>query len=118
MSGQIFEAKTFEDPEDRMMFPHGHADVVNADGHRLVRVTFEPGFRWSEDMAPSVGTALCQVRHVFWVLSGRLGLGLPDGAHVEVEAGGLISLAPDHDSWTIGDEPVTFLDIDPIAPRS
>ena len=118
MIAHAFEAKTFEDPDDRMTFPHGHSDVVNAGGHRLLRVTFEPGFRWSEDMAPVVGTALCQVRHVFWVLSGRLGLRLPDGTDVEVGPGGLISLAPDHDSWTIGNEPVTFLDIDPVAPGS
>jgi hypothetical protein len=118
MTALAFEARTFAEPDDRMAFPRGHADVVNVGGHRLLRVTFEPGFRWSDQMAPAAGTARCQLRHVFWVLSGRLGLRLPDGSNVEVGPGGLIALAPDHDSWTIGDEPVAFLDIDPIAPGS
>jgi hypothetical protein len=115
---RAFEAKTFDRPDDRTVFPHGHADVVNAGGHRLLRVTFEPGFRWSEDMAPAAGTARCQLRHVFWVVSGRMGLRPPDGADVEVGPGAVVSLAPDHDSWTVGEEPVVFLDIDPKAPNS
>ena len=118
MTADAFVARTFDEPDDRMAFPHGHANVVNVGGRRLLRVTFEPGFSWSQDMAPSAGTARCQLRHVFWVLSGRLGLRLPDGVNVEVGPGALVSLAPDHDSWTVGDVPVVFLDIDPAAPGS
>jgi len=116
MTTDTFKVKTFDQPDDLLTFPHGHADVVHAGGHRLRRTTFEPGFRWSEDMAPEAGTALCQLHHVFWVLSGRMGLRLPDGTNVEVGPGKLVSLAPDHDSWTVGEEPVVFLDIDPMGP--
>lgn len=118
MTTDSFEAKTFDQPDDRMAFPHGHADIVTAGGHRLLRVTFEPGFRWSEDMAPTAGTPRCQLRHLFWVVSGRMGLRLADGANAEVGPGELVSLAPDHDSWTIGEEPVVFFDIDPMPTRS
>ncbi len=116
MTADAFETKTFDTPDDRMAFPNGHAEVVNTGGRRLLRVTFEPGFRWSNDMAPVAKTARCQLRHVFWVMSGRLGLGLADGAEVEVGPGELVSLAPDHDSWTVGEEPVVFLDMDPKPP--
>lgn len=115
MIADAFVAKTFDQPDDRMTFPHGHTEVVRAGGHRLLRVTFEPGFRWSEDMAPAAGTARCQLHHVFWILSGRMGLRPPGGPNVEVGPGALVSLAPDHDSWTVGVEPVVFLDIDPTA---
>jgi quercetin dioxygenase-like cupin family protein len=110
---EAFQAKRFDAPDDRKAFPHGGADVVDIGGRRLMRVTFEPGFRWSKDMAPVAGTPLCQVRHVFLVLSGRMGLQLPDGAVAEVGPGELVALAPKHDSWTVGDEPVVFLDMDP-----
>jgi hypothetical protein len=113
MTAPAFEARKFDEPDDRMAFQHGHAEVLNAGGRRLLRVTFEPGFRWSKDMAPGAGTKLCQLRHVFWVISGRMGLQPPDGPNVEVGAGELVALAPDHDSWTVGDEPVVFLDMDP-----
>lgn len=118
MTAEPFVAKTFDGSDDRIAFPHGHADVVDLAGHRLLRTTFEPGFRWSEDMAPVAGTPRCQVRHVFWMLSGRLGLQLPDGSTFEVGRGDVVSLAPNHDSWTVGEEAVTFLDIDPAAPSS
>jgi hypothetical protein len=113
-----FVARTFDEPDDRRSFPHGHADVVDVGERHLLRITFEPGFRWSVDMAPVAGTARCQVRHVFWVESGRMGLDPSDGAAVEIGPGEIVSLAPDHDAWTIGDEPVVFYDIDPKSPSS
>ena len=110
---QAFETRRFEEPDRQMTFPHGHADVVDLGGRRIMRVTFEPGFRWSMDMPPVAGTARCQVHHLFWVLSGRMGLELPTGETLEVGQGELVALAPDHDSWAVGDEPVVFLDMDP-----
>ena len=109
----MFEHKVFDQPDDRIEFPHGHADVVTVGGTRVQRVVFEPGFVWTTDMAPMVGTALCPIRHVFHVLSGRMGLRVPDGSEQEVGAGDVVFLEPGHDSWTVGDEPVVFLDFDP-----
>jgi hypothetical protein len=37
MTTDTFETKTFEEPDDRMALPHGHADVINAGGHRVQR---------------------------------------------------------------------------------
>ena len=115
MTEQAFKTRTFDQPDDQMTFPRGHADIVRAGTHRVLQITFEPGFRWSQDMAPIARTARCQLQHVFWVVSGQMGLQLEDGTEVSVGAGQLVSLAPNHDSWTIGEQPVTFLDIDPVA---
>jgi hypothetical protein len=64
-------------------------------------------------MAPLVGTELCPVRHVFHVQSGRMGLRVPDGSEEEVGPGAVVFLEPGHDSWTVGDEPVVFVEFDP-----
>jgi len=112
-AGTVFEARSFESPDDRMSFRHGHVDIVNIGGRRLLRVTFEPGFRWSVDMSPVAKTELCQMRHVFWVVSGGMNLQLADGTEASVRAGDLVTLAPNHDSWVVGDEPIVFFDIEP-----
>ncbi len=112
-AGSLFETRTFEEPDERISFAHGHVDVANIGGRRLLRVTYEPGFRWSVDMAPVAKTELCQMRHVYWVVSGRLDLRLADGTETAVIEGDLVSLAPNHDSWVVGDEPVVFFDIEP-----
>ena len=109
----MFEQKAFDQPDDRTEFPHGHADVLTVGGTRVQRVVFEPGFVWTTDLAPMVGTALCPIRHVFHVLSGRMGLKVPDGSEREVGPGEVVYLEPGHDSWTVGEEPVVFLDFDP-----
>jgi len=113
-----FESKTFDKPDARSEFPHGHADVVGIGGKKVLRVTFEPGFRWTNDMPEVAGTPTCQMNHVLHVLSGRMGLRLTDGSEQEVGPGEVVSVAPDHDSWTVGEEPVVFLDFDPAPSKA
>jgi quercetin dioxygenase-like cupin family protein len=109
----MLEVSNFDAPQETMDFPNGHAEVVSVGEARLWRVTFEPGFRWTKDMAPGADTATCPVRHVLHVLSGRLGLRLSDGSERELGPGDVANVPPDHDSWTVGDEPVRFLDVNP-----
>ena len=109
----MFASGNLDVPQDTMDFPNGHADVVSVGGVRLMRVTFEPGFRWTRDMAPGVGTNTCPVRHTLHVLSGRIGFRLSDGSERELGPGDVAHVPPDHDSWTVGDEPVRFLDFNP-----
>ena len=109
----VFETRSFENPDDRMSFEHGHVEIVTIGGRRLLRVTFEPGFRWSVDMSPLAKTELCQMRHVFWVVSGGMNLRLADGTETSVRKGDLVTLAPNHDGWVVGPEPIVFFDIEP-----
>jgi hypothetical protein len=106
----VFEQKTLDAPDNASEFPNGHAKVVNAGGMQVLQVTFEPGFRWTKDMPAVAGTATCQATHLLYVLSGRLGFRLSDGSEREVGCGDVVHVDPDHDSWTIGGEPVRFLD--------
>src|SRR5829696_3102323 len=43
------------------------------------RAQLQPGWRWSEDLRPIVGTESCMVHHLQVLLSGRLGVRMDDG---------------------------------------
>lgn len=103
------------DGEDRPFAAHGHATLGSAGGLSLLRGVFEPGWRWSTDMAPTVGTPSCQVRHLGFVLSGRMHVETEDGESGDVGPGDLFDLAPGHDAWVVGDEPCVMIDCSPDA---
>ena len=67
------------DGERRDFAAHGHALVADAGAAALMKATFEPGWRWSTDVAPLAGTDPCQVRHHTYILSGRMTIRMTDG---------------------------------------
>lgn len=107
-----FEAKRFETPDEHNDFPHGRSDVVTVGDTRVIQVTFEPGFRWSEAFG-TPGAERCPYEHRLHIVSGTLGLQWPDGTERMLRPGDTAYLAPQHESWTVGDEPVVFLDFIP-----
>lgn len=80
-------------------------DVVRLGGTTAARMTFEPGWRWSECVKPVAGTDSCQLRHVGVVGSGRLVVKHDDGTEVALSAGDAYVIEPGHDAWVEGDEP-------------
>ena len=56
-----FFARSFGEPEESNAFPNGHEDVISIAGRAIGLATFEPGWRWSNDIRPLVGTDLCRV---------------------------------------------------------
>jgi len=86
------------------------------------RATYEPGWKWSEHVGPSVGATRCNVEHVGLVLSGAATAAFDDGRIVELHAGELFYIPPiPHDSWVISDEPYVslhFLGADHYAKRT
>jgi class 3 adenylate cyclase len=81
-------------------------------GSRAVgRAVLEPGWRWSVDVQPVVGTPSCPVHHFHVLLAGRLGVRMDDGEEVEFDPNDVMDIPPGHDAWVIGDEPVVLLDI-------
>ena len=74
------------------------------------RATYEPGWKWSKDVAPLAGTPLCDVEHVGMVVSGTATAAMEDGEVIELTAGTLFYIPPvPHDSWVVGDEPYVSL---------
>ncbi|HWC68823.1 MAG TPA: cupin domain-containing protein [Acidimicrobiales bacterium] len=102
--------KRFESPDERREFELGTFEVVHLGGTTIGRATYQPGWRWSEHVGPSLGLKRCPVEHVGLVLSGTGTAAFDDGKIVELRAGELFHIpATPHDSWVIGDEPYVSL---------
>jgi mannose-6-phosphate isomerase-like protein (cupin superfamily) len=100
----VIEVKSVEKPDERRDFRHGHLDVLNLTGLDFALATFEPGWRWSESIAPIVGTTSCQVHHNGYCLAGRMRVRMDDGSEAEIGPGDVFVIAPGHDAWVVGDE--------------
>jgi hypothetical protein len=98
------EALDFDSPDETRTPDKTRVDVVRVGGITAARMTFEPGWKWSECVKPVVGTDSCQVRHVGVVQSGRLHVAHEDGTEAEIEPGDAYVIEPGHDAWVLGDE--------------
>ena len=96
--------------ESRPFQAHGHMDVVTLGDFTLGKGTFEPGWRWSEDVKPIAGTDSCQVRHTGFVVSGSMTVRMDDGTEATAKPGDVLVIEPGHDAWVVGDEPCVMLD--------
>jgi ketosteroid isomerase-like protein len=105
------------DGETRAFAAHGHAVVGSAGGLTLMRGVFEPGWRWSSDIAPIAGTDSCQTRHLGYVISGRMQVRMDDGDEMTIQAGDLFDLPSGHDAWVLGDDPCVMVDYSADATR-
>lgn len=102
--------KRFETPDETRVLTKGRFEIVRLGGLTVGRATYEPGWRWSEHVGPTVGTSRCGVEHVGLVLSGIATAAFDDGRIVELRAGDLFHIPPlPHDSWVVGDDPYVSL---------
>jgi hypothetical protein len=102
--------KRFEAPDETRVFEKGKFEIVKIGGMTIGRASYEPGWKWSEDVSPLAGTPLCEVEHVGMVIAGRAMAAMRDGTDVELTPGSLFYIPPvAHDSWVIGDEPYVSL---------
>jgi quercetin dioxygenase-like cupin family protein len=99
----------FESPDEVREFEKGRFELVRIGEMTVGRATYEPGWRWSEHVAPIAGTATCQVEHVGLVVSGQAAVRMDDGTERIMKAGDLFFVPPGHDSWVVGDEPYVSL---------
>jgi mannose-6-phosphate isomerase-like protein (cupin superfamily) len=105
------QSKRFETPDEVREFQaNGRVELVHLDSGSVGRGTFEPGWRWSNDVKPLAGTDSCQVQHIGYVISGRMKVVMDDGQEAEVGPGDTFNMPPGHDGWTVGDEPCVLLD--------
>jgi hypothetical protein len=99
------QRKSFDEPETVRQFPHGTIVSVSLDETVLGEWRFEPGWRWSNDVRPIVGTDLCQNRHVGVCLEGELHVQLEDGTTIDVRPRDAYEIPPGHDAWVVGEVP-------------
>ena len=103
--------KRFESPDEVREFRgKGFVELVDLNGHAVGRGTFEPGWRWSENVKPIAGTESCQVDHIGYMLKGRMALKMDDGTEREFGPGDTFHMPPGHDAWIVGDETCVLLD--------
>ncbi len=98
------ESRAFDSPDETRTPDKTRVDVVRIGATTAARLSFEPGWRWSECIKPVVGTESCQVRHVGVVHSGQMVVRHDDGTEVEIGPGQAYVIAPGHDAWVVGDE--------------
>ena len=104
--------KSFDTPDETRTPPEVTVEVVRLGETTMARLTFQPGWRWSEHIAPVAGTESCQARHVGAVHSGTLHTVHEDGTEAEIKAGEAYIIEPGHDGWVVGDEPVVVLEFE------
>lgn len=98
-------AKRFDEPDELISHPRLVGQVLLLGETYVGRYIHQPGWRWSEDMKPLVGTPSCQFHHRGIALSGRAQVLTDDGALRTLVAGEAFDIPPGHDAWVLGDEP-------------
>ena len=99
------------EPDETKNISKGKLQLVTIGGFTFGLRTLEPGWKWSETVKPIVKTESCEVRHIGYVVAGRMGFAMDDGTILEVGAGDAFDVLPGHDAWTMGSEPAVFVDM-------
>jgi quercetin dioxygenase-like cupin family protein len=102
--------RRFEHPDEVRDMTNGRFEIVRVGGVTIGRATYQPGWRWSQHVGPSLGATHCTVEHVGLVLAGVATVAFDDGRVIELRAGELFYVPPvPHDSWVVGDQPYVSL---------
>jgi class 3 adenylate cyclase len=105
------QLKNLQSPDDRIELGSLLERSVQVGEQTIGRASIQPGWRWSVDLKPTVGTASCTFHHLGLVLGGRLGVRMDDGTKLEIGQDDVFDIPPGHDAWVIGDEPFESVEI-------
>jgi hypothetical protein len=97
---------------ERRYIGHVQVEVVRAGAARVKRMIYPPGFKWSVDMKPAIGSNLCMHAHVGYLVHGEIHIEYADGCVVECKAPQVVAIDPGHDGWVVGKEPVVLVEFD------
>lgn len=102
--------KRFETPDETRVFEKGKFEIIHIGGLTIGRATYQPGWKWSEHVAPIAGTERCEVEHVGLVVSGHAVAAMSEEEIIDLTPGVAFFIPPTpHDSWVVGDEPYVSL---------
>ena len=105
------EVKSFDSPDETRPFEgKGQADVVQMAGHPVLKATFEPGWKWSNNVKPIAQTDSCEAAHFGYCMQGSMKVYMDDGSEQEVKAGQAFAIPPGHDAEVTGEEPCVMVD--------
>lgn len=97
---------------DRREIGSVQVEMVRTGAARVKRVIYPPGFQWSRDLKPLIGTALCMHAHVGFLAHGQLHIEYANGDVEEFSAPQVVAIEPGHDGWVVGDEPAVLIEFD------
>jgi mannose-6-phosphate isomerase-like protein (cupin superfamily) len=104
--------KSFDAPDETRSPDKTRIEVVDLGPAKAARISFQPGWKWSECIKPVVGTDSCQAHHIGHVVSGRLHVTHNDGSELEVGPGDAYVIEPGHDAWVLGDDACVLFEFD------
>jgi len=73
--------------DETRTFDYGVMKTATVGDFEVAREVLEPGWKWSEDIKPIVGTDSCQFQHYGVLLSGRMKVLADDGSEIEIGPG-------------------------------
>jgi len=94
-----------ENPDEVRDTGLGRVELWKLGDVVIGKTVFQPGWRWSTDVKPLVGTDWCEDHHFGITISGQLHILMEDGAELESGPGAVWETPPGHDAWVVGDEP-------------
>jgi quercetin dioxygenase-like cupin family protein len=103
------KVKKFSKPDELMRFSHGRASILDFNGAKIVRRTFEPGWVWSKHSNPDKAKS-CPSTHFIQCVSGVVHVRMDDGTEADVGEGEVAWIPPGHDAWVVGGESATVVD--------
>ena len=98
------EIKNFANADEVNEPNNARVEAVNVGGQRVMRLHLQPGWKWSEDIKPNVGTESCQASHCGVMVQGKICVRHDDGSEGTYGSGDAYAIAPGHDAWVVGDE--------------
>lgn len=110
--------KSFNSPDEVRKPDKTEVAVVNLGAATAARVTFQPGWKWSECIKPVAGTDSCQAHHVGVITAGNLHVVHDDGSESDAGPGDVYVIEPGHDAWVVGDEAVVAYEFDSSAAKT
>lgn len=107
------EQKSMDMPDERREPSNTVIDVSTVGAVTFTRLVGQPGWRWSKDIKPTVGTDSCQVAHTLYQISGTMKVRMDDGTELTVRPGDIANIPPGHDAWAEGNEPIVSINVTP-----
>ena len=103
--------KSLDQPDDRLEFVHGHADLVQVGDEECWRSVLEPGWNWDEDLEPyAEGATSCPMTHREYVVAGQIRYLMLDGTELIAGPGDYLFIEPGHRAWVVGDQTCVLID--------
>ena len=104
------QSRSFATPDERRTLPKGSAQIVDLGEATVGLARWEPGWRWSTDLAPIVGTRSCPIHHLGYAISGRLHVEMDDGQTIDIAPDSAYEIPSGHDASVVGDEAFVTLE--------